>query len=123
MKKDFLIRSLTKTPFLYGLSAVLLVLAFPKTDIWILSWIGLVPFFLALDGKKWSECFRIGYFLGILFFGVTLYWFLFVTSIGTVLLIAYLALYFAFFAVGYCLFRSEERRVGKECRSRWSPYH
>ena len=23
----------------------------------------------------------------------------------------------------YHLFRSEERRVGKECRSRWSPYH
>src|SRR3989475_3638622 len=22
-----------------------------------------------------------------------------------------------------CLNRSEERRVGKECRSRWSPYH
>ena len=27
----------------------------------------------------------------------------------------------AFNAVG--LARSEERRVGKECRSRWSPYH
>src|SRR3712207_888915 len=24
---------------------------------------------------------------------------------------------------GICLTRSEERRVGKECRSRWSPYH
>ena len=24
---------------------------------------------------------------------------------------------------GTALFRSEERRVGKECRSRWSPYH
>src|SRR5256886_4287208 len=24
---------------------------------------------------------------------------------------------------GYDLQRSEERRVGKECRSRWSPYH
>ena len=25
---------------------------------------------------------------------------------------------------GYCMStRSEERRVGKECRSRWSPYH
>src|SRR5258708_39026975 len=24
---------------------------------------------------------------------------------------------------GQRLFRSEERRVGKECRSRWSPYH
>ena len=23
----------------------------------------------------------------------------------------------------YTYFRSEERRVGKECRSRWSPYH
>ena len=22
-----------------------------------------------------------------------------------------------------CKMRSEERRVGKECRSRWSPYH
>src|SRR2546430_3613697 len=25
--------------------------------------------------------------------------------------------------LGYQLLRSEERRVGKECRSRWSPYH
>ena len=24
---------------------------------------------------------------------------------------------------GYGIYRSEERRVGKECRSRWSPYH
>ena len=24
---------------------------------------------------------------------------------------------------GYGAVRSEERRVGKECRSRWSPYH
>ena len=24
---------------------------------------------------------------------------------------------------GFTLVRSEERRVGKECRSRWSPYH
>ena len=24
---------------------------------------------------------------------------------------------------GDCSLRSEERRVGKECRSRWSPYH
>ena len=25
--------------------------------------------------------------------------------------------------IGYIFVRSEERRVGKECRSRWSPYH
>ena len=28
---------------------------------------------------------------------------------------------FMFFVVVFT--RSEERRVGKECRSRWSPYH
>src|SRR3712207_9346400 len=32
-----------------------------------------------------------------------------------------LGLYFA--DAGQHLERSEERRVGKECRSRWSPYH
>ena len=26
------------------------------------------------------------------------------------------------FSTGFCT-RSEERHVGKECRSRWSPYH
>src|SRR3989441_7246673 len=29
----------------------------------------------------------------------------------------------ALFAHAIALARSEERRVGKECRSRWSPYH
>src|SRR5712692_5213652 len=27
------------------------------------------------------------------------------------------------FSPNELIFRSEERRVGKECRSRWSPYH
>ena len=27
------------------------------------------------------------------------------------------------FALLFVAGRSEERRVGKECRSRWSPYH
>ena len=26
-------------------------------------------------------------------------------------------------ATSWATLRSEERRVGKECRSRWSPYH
>src|SRR5260221_9335519 len=29
----------------------------------------------------------------------------------------------AFYQIGSLVARSEERRVGKECRSRWSPYH
>ena len=31
--------------------------------------------------------------------------------------------FFRSFLHFYTLYRSEERRVGKECRSRWSPYH
>ena len=30
---------------------------------------------------------------------------------------------FPTFLVVHTIGRSEERRVGKECRSRWSPYH
>ena len=33
------------------------------------------------------------------------------------------SLYCGFDPTGPSLHRSEERRVGKECRSRWSPYH
>ena len=33
------------------------------------------------------------------------------------------SLLFSLFGVAWVLSRSEERRVGKECRSRWSPYH
>src|SRR5574344_1556656 len=36
--------------------------------------------------------------------------------------IAWLTLTYVFLAF-MSLTRSEERRVGKECRSRWSPYH
>ena len=32
-------------------------------------------------------------------------------------------LYGTFQLANVAVFRSEERRVGKECRSRWSPYH
>ena len=30
---------------------------------------------------------------------------------------------YGLFGIGAIMGRSEERRVGKECRSRWSPYH
>ena len=41
------------------------------------------------------------------------------------LLITAIALYFMGIALkeAQAVKRSEERRVGKECRSRWSPYH
>ena len=52
-------------------------------------------------------------------------------TIGTGLLIIGILLQMTVGAINWDLFacpvnvivRSEERRVGKECRSRWSPYH
>ena len=46
----------------------------------------------------------------------------------TAIFVAYFILYFALLVTWVPGFwpkssRSEERRVGKECRSRWSPYH
>jgi len=86
------------------LSAVLLILSFPFTEFWFLAWIALIPFFLALDGRRGWAGFGIGYAVGLLFFGTTLFWFIHVTLAGAILLNAYLAVYFAVFGFGYCWF-------------------
>ena len=47
----------------------------------------------------------------------------FILFAETILMAAYIsALVYDFFRKR-SYYRSEERRVGKECRSRWSPYH
>ena len=45
------------------------------------------------------------------------------TGLKRVLSLPLLVLYGLGTTIGAGIFRSEERRVGKECRSRWSPYH
>ena len=87
------------------LSAGLLILAFPKTDVWFLAWIGLVPLLLALEGKRPKEAFGLSYLCGFLFFAGTLYWFIYVTALGAVLLLLYLALYFGLFGLSYSYFQ------------------
>lgn len=82
-------------------AAGLLILAFPKMDIWPLAWIGLVPLLRGLEGQTPSRAFARAYLCGILFFGGTLYWLIHVTLPGMVLLAAYLAVYFGLFGVGY----------------------
>src|SRR2546422_9598908 len=48
---------------------------------------------------------------------------LFYSALGQVLVVRQLKVDSARFVGGQGSLRSEERRVGKECRSRWSPYH
>ena len=77
--------------------------------------------FLTMAAGYWIgniriRSFKLGWVIGSLLAGIA------VGQIGIVipneLRITFFLLFL--FSVGY---RSEERRVGKECRSRWSPYH
>ncbi len=97
-----------KTLILVFVSASLLILAFPRTDYYLLTWLALVPFFFALDHKSYKESFWIGGFGGLIFFFGTLYWlfnvtrwFYFIAALGITILMCYLALYFALFALVY----------------------
>lgn len=83
------------------LSAVALVLAFPKVNMWLLAFGALIPFMAALDGKTLKQSIYLGFLTGFIFFSCTLYWFIYVTSFGAFLLICYLSVYFILFAVGY----------------------
>ena len=46
-----------------------------------------------------------------------------ILGIAVMFLLAKVQKPFGLFIFAAILTRSEERRVGKECRSRWSPYH
>ena len=47
----------------------------------------------------------------------------YINNIFKWMIIGVLTTFVTAFALEKSSFRSEERRVGKECRSRWSPYH
>src|SRR3712207_9563390 len=46
-----------------------------------------------------------------------------VEGIYALVIVLAIGVFGRFVAVNEVIIRSEERRVGKECRSRWSPYH
>ena len=92
------------TFFLCLFSSLLLILSFPKVDIWILVWVSLIPLFIALDGKKYGSAFGTAYLCGLMVFAGTLYWFIHVTLLGMILLVLYLALYYGAFGVLYIYF-------------------
>ncbi|MDP2938566.1 MAG: apolipoprotein N-acyltransferase [Candidatus Omnitrophota bacterium] len=79
------------------LSSILLALSFPKFNFWFFGWVGLLPLFFALQGKRPIFSFLLSYLTGFLFFLLTIYWLIHVTLLGFLLLAAYLAIYFGLF--------------------------
>lgn len=58
------------------ISAILLILAFPDFDFWILAWVALIPLFFAIEREKesWKKSFFTGWIFGIVFFFGTCWW-------------------------------------------------
>ena len=97
------------------LSGVLIVLAFPVFDMYLLAWVAFIPLLLSLWKKTPGEAFQSGFVFGVVYFFGTLYWIYhsinfyggvsFVTSLALVLLLCcYLSIYPAVFAYFFSSF-------------------
>ena len=93
-------------------SGLLLALTFPKVDMHLFAWVGLVPLFLALEKQSVKTAFKLGGITGIVYFAATVHWVtnsvhffgnipLIPASLITLLLCAYLAIYPALFAAAF----------------------
>jgi apolipoprotein N-acyltransferase len=84
------------------LSGVLLVLAFPMYDLWWTAWIGLVPLFIAISGRRPKQGFFLSIVCSFVFFPGVFDWILMVPGYKIhhhFLLGIYLGLYLGFFGL------------------------
>lgn len=73
------------------ISALLLILAYPKFDLKFLAWVAFVPLFFSLENKNPKQRFIIGYLFGFIFFSGILYWLINVSVPGAIVLIIILS--------------------------------
>ena len=81
------------------LSAVMLALPFYSSIFSFLSWFAFVPVFFALKNTSKRLAFLILFVTGVIYWSGVIYWLAHVTLAGTIVLILYLALYFAAFGL------------------------
>jgi len=82
-------------------SGVLLALSFPPINLWLLTWVALLPLLFAINKKGLFQSFALGWVTGFVMFIGQIFWLkIFHLSIPFVLS-GYLALYLGFFCVLY----------------------
>jgi len=97
-------------------SGGLLTLAFPRFNVSILAWIGLIPLFFSLRDASLRSSFFLGWICGLTYFGGTLYWIvetmaiyghvvLWQSLLISLALVSYLSLYIGSFALLWKWFR------------------
>ena len=90
----------------------MLILSFPAADFEFLAWAAFVPLFFALEGKSFRQAFLLAYTSGFVFWLGTVYWLVHVTSLGVLLLVLYLALYWAVFGLAVYWIISTRSKTG-----------
>lgn len=81
------------------LSAVMLCLPFFSSAFSLFAWFGFVPAFFALKDTSKRSASLIFFITGIIYWSGVIYWLAHITLAGTIVLILYLALYFAAFGL------------------------
>ncbi len=56
------------------LTGLLLAFSFPKFDFEFLAWFGFLPLFFAIEGRKGSQSFWLGFLAGLFFYFIGLHW-------------------------------------------------
>ncbi len=93
-------RSLLRTAGLIGLSVVLSTMSFEPFGQFYLAWVCLVPWLLALSGLcSYRSTFLAGWASGVAFFAATIWWLVAATIPGTLALVIYFGLFWAWAAV------------------------
>ncbi len=97
--------------FLIVVAAGLLVLPFHVGGTWVLAFFAFLPYFYVLEGKSSSDAFKVSYLFGCLFFAFLGFWLTLVNVIGFLVMVAYLALYFALFGMAASSFLRSSHKV------------
>ncbi|MFH1691645.1 MAG: apolipoprotein N-acyltransferase [Candidatus Omnitrophota bacterium] len=97
-----MLKHLSKNSYLLAvLGAILLRLAFPKFDFWILAWCAFVPVFFGVENRRFLKLFSVSFLFGFLFFASTIFWLNNVTWAGMAILSIYLGFFIVLFFFVY----------------------
>jgi len=103
------VRSWVQDLVLAAVSGGLLILCFPKFRLDLLAWVGLVPLFLAMEGRKPFRGFLLSFVTGWCLFTGVFYWIWTVQSFNLLdylLLAVYLSIYLGVFGLALRVIRS-----------------
>jgi apolipoprotein N-acyltransferase len=104
------------------LSSALLALSFSSFNLSYLAWVALIPLFFALKDVSLKQAFILSYICGGLFFLLSMYWLINVTSAGWVLLSLYQGLYIGIFGVFFLLVTRRMRHIQRHNMIHYMPF-